>query len=176
MKHFRTSAVILALLAPLVMVRGGEAATYEWTDDGGVVHFTDDQDKIPAKFRKRVKELNIGSDQNVISPAVPAAESSPPPVPPERKITLSEGYWRSKFTNLRKEIKAQEESLSAMKEQELVLNRKRIVYGRTSDRIARNNMVESIAKVEERIRALQEELKTLDKEASDAGVPSEWRQ
>jgi hypothetical protein len=174
MKHFRTAAVTLAFLVPLVMVRGGEAATYEWTDDGGVVHFTDDQEKIPAKFRKRVKELNIGNDQNVISPAAPAQGNTPSSVSPP--ASPSEGSWRLRFANLRKEIKSLEDSLPAMKDQELALNRKRILYGRTSDRIARNNMVESIAKVEERIKALQEELKSLNKEASDAGVPPEWRQ
>jgi hypothetical protein len=30
---------------------------YKWTDENGVLHFTDDKGNIPAKFRKNTKEL-----------------------------------------------------------------------------------------------------------------------
>jgi hypothetical protein len=160
MKHVATAAAILIVLSPFVLARVGEAVTYEWTDEAGVVHFTDDKDKIPAKFLKRVKELNIGSDQNVISPSAPAQENTPLAAPPEKKGTiLSEGYWRSKFTNLRRDIKALEDSLPAMKEQEAVLSRKRIIYGRTSDRIARENMVQSKPRLKKKSRGCRKNLK-----------------
>ena len=56
------------------------------------------------------------------------------------------------------------------------LRRKRVVYGRASDRVAVEKAAEAIAKNEERLNQLQEQLKTLDNEASQADVPSEWRQ
>ncbi len=32
------------------------AELYEWKDDNGVVNFTDNPDKIPAKYLKRVRK------------------------------------------------------------------------------------------------------------------------
>lgn len=32
---------------------------YEWTDDNGVVHFTDDPGKIPSEYRSRVRERKV---------------------------------------------------------------------------------------------------------------------
>jgi len=180
MKHLKSAAVMLIVLAPFVLMPTGEAATYEWTDDAGVVHFTDDQGKIPAKFQKRVKELNI-SDETVNPPPAAAPESPPPAVSlPEKGAAryggFGEAHWRSKFAPLRKEIKSLEESLPAMKDDLDKLRRKRVVYGRTSDRVAVENAVQAIARNEERLKALQESLKNLDNEASLAGVPAEWRQ
>jgi uncharacterized protein DUF4124 len=181
MKHLKSAVAMLIMLAPFVLTQAGETATYEWVDDAGVVHLTDDRGKIPAKFQKRVKELNFGSDEDVKSPAAPVRESAPPEASsPDRGVPLygghGKGYWQARFAALRKEIKTLEEPLPAMKEELLALNRKRVVYGRASDRIAREKAVQTIAQTEERIRALQAELKALDNEASQADVPPEWRQ
>jgi len=181
MKHLRSAAVMLIMLAPFVLASAGEATTYEWTDDAGVVHFTDDQGNIPAKFQKKVKELNIGSDENVISPAAPAPQNTPPEASsPSREADLyggfGERYWRARFATLRGEIKSLEDSLPAKKDDFDKLRHKRVVYGRTSDRVALEKAAQTLAQTEERLKELQEALKTLDNEASQAKVPSEWRQ
>ena len=181
MKHLKSAAVMLIILAPFVLTPAGEAATYEWTDDAGVVHFTDDQGNIPQKYLKKVKELNTGSDENMTSPAAPAPQSTPPEASsPARGAKLYGGYgerqWRLRFITLRGEIKTLEESLPAMKDDLDKLRRKRVVYGRASDRVAVEKAAQAIARNEERLKELQEQLKTLDSEASQADVPSEWRQ
>jgi hypothetical protein len=182
MKHLKSAVVMLIILAPFVLAPAGEAATYEWTDDAGVVHFTDDQGNIPAKFLKKVKELNTGSDEDVKTPPVPAPQSTPPEAssPSNRKVMLYGGYgerhWRLRFATLRGEIKSLEESLPAMKNDLDKLRHKRVVYGRASDRVAVEKAAQAIAQNEERLNQLQEQLKTLDNEASQVDVPSEWRQ
>ena len=182
MKHLKSAVVIFIMLAPFVLTPAGESATYEWVDDAGVVHFTDDQGKIPAKYLKRVKELNSGSHEDVKPPAAaPVPQAAPPSASsPERRVVKpgghGEGYWRSKFAFLRGEIKKLELSLPAMKEELNKLNRKKVVYGRASDRVAREKAAQTVTQAEERIKVLQEELKTLDYEASQADVPPEWRQ
>ena len=50
--------VVLLLLYPL----SASAQTYEWTDDGGTVNFTEDLGKVPKKYRKKVKVL--GADDS----------------------------------------------------------------------------------------------------------------
>jgi uncharacterized protein DUF4124 len=181
MKYLRSAAAMLIMLAPFVLTQAGETATYEWTDDAGVVHFTDDKGNIPQKFLKKVKELNTGSDENVQAPAAPAPQSTPPEASsPARGATLyggyGERYWRTRFATLRGEIKSLEDSLPAMQNDLDKLRRKRVVYGRASDRVAVEKAAQAIAKNEERLKELQEQLKNLDNEASQADVPSEWRQ
>jgi len=182
MKHLKFAVVMLIMLAPFVLTLAGETATYEWVDDGGVVHFTDDKGNIPAKYLKKVKELNSGSDESLKSPtAAPVPQSTPPEASStDRRVIRyggnGEGYWRSRFASLRGEIKILEESLPSMKEELGKLSRKRVVYGRAGDRVARENLARAIARTEDRVKVLQEELKILDNEASQADVPPEWRQ
>lgn len=180
MRYLKSAVVMVIILAPFLLTPAGETATYEWTDDAGVVHFTDDKGNIPQKFLKKVKELNTGSDENVQSPAAPASQETPSSASsPDRGVTLpggkDEGYWRARFASLRKEIKTLEGSLSAMKNDLDKLRRKRVVYGRASDRVAVEKAAQLITRDEERLKELQEALKTLDNEASQADVPSEWR-
>lgn len=43
------------------------AETYRWTDERGVIHFTDSSESIPAKYRKQVK---TGEDITIRNPKV----------------------------------------------------------------------------------------------------------
>ena len=46
-----------ALILPLLIICSAaavDAATYKWTNDKGVVSFTDNLDEVPAKFRQGV--------------------------------------------------------------------------------------------------------------------------
>jgi len=182
MKHLKFAVVMLIMLVPFVLTLAGETATYEWVDDAGVVHFTDDKGTIPAKYLKKVKELNSGSDEYVKPPAAPAPQSTPPEAssPRDSKVMIYGGYsersWRSRFASLRGEIQSLEKALPSMKEELGKLSRKRVVYGRASDRVAREKLFQEIGRTENRIKVLQEELKILDNEASQADVPPEWRQ
>lgn len=56
----------------------GSGADYQWRDDAGVVHFTDDSDRIPDKYLKRAREMEPVSAQKrpeaaVRKPGDPAA-------------------------------------------------------------------------------------------------------
>ena len=48
---------VLIISACLLLISTGitRAETYNWTDEHGVIHFTDSPESIPAKFRKQVK-------------------------------------------------------------------------------------------------------------------------
>lgn len=47
---------------------------YEWTDDAGVIHLTDDVSKIPSKYRGRVQEVTVPDTQ-------PSPENQPSDTP-----------------------------------------------------------------------------------------------
>jgi hypothetical protein len=64
--------VLLLLLYPLT----AGAETYQWTDAGGTVNFTEDLGKVPKKYRKKVKVLGAdeGSAPRVVETAAPEKE------------------------------------------------------------------------------------------------------
>lgn len=89
--------LLLSLLI-LCSAAVADAETYNWTDDQGVVNFTDDPGQIPAKYRskalKKVKDITVPSptrqqeekvlkDELTTPRSVTTPESGPPPAPPD---------------------------------------------------------------------------------------------
>lgn len=171
--------IFLLSFGIMVMVAVAHAATYQWTDNQGGTHFTDDPDKIPAKYRKKVREMNVEpvQEEKRVSPQ-PAAEPVTPPAAKAKSLYggHDEGWWRSAFSALRREMKSIEENLPAKRDNLTKLTRRRTLYHKASDRTAYNALNEEIEKDEARIKELQKKLADLDAEAAKAGVPLEWRQ
>lgn len=154
------------------------AEIYKWEDNQGVVHFTDDQDKIPARYRKKVRALDLRMEEKQAAP-VPATrepsststEASDPGVAPTRDRT----WWQSRFRTLRGEKKLLEDRLPGKREELIQLNRKRAKFSKPVDRIAYKNLDEEIGKDEVRIKNIDKELADLEMEAAKEAVPVEWR-
>jgi hypothetical protein len=155
------------------------AETFEWIDDQGVVHFTDDLNKIPANIRKKmqIKTPAAGDSGGT------AVEKSQPPViavpPPEIKELLYGGYnehwWRSRFTAAQGEIKKSQDLLEVKKQSLVELHRKRVIFQKPSDREAYFALDAEISGDEEKIKTLQAQFAVLQAEADTVGVPQEWR-
>lgn len=62
----------LALSVPLL----AQASTYQWQDDKGVLHFTDNPDRIPEKYLNRAREI-----ESVKPEPKPASPNKAPDVP-----------------------------------------------------------------------------------------------
>jgi len=158
----------------------GQAAFYQWLDAQGVTHFTDNPERIPAKYRSHVKELQL-ADEPAQAPApqtqAPAQVAAPRPVPHAVEYGgHGEGWWRSRYASLRQELKGLEDGLAGKQARLSELRRKRVVYMRAQDREAVNSMQAEISTGELRISELQKDLADLERRATEAGVPSEWRQ
>lgn len=74
----RTSLMVILLLA-LCLPDQVIASTYQWTDDRGVIHFTDDADRIPDRYLKRVREIETKESRKEPGLA-PETQQPPPPV------------------------------------------------------------------------------------------------
>lgn len=175
----KASSLILLVLLQLTALPV-YAAFYQWTDDQGVVHFTDDRDKIPKQYRNRAKEPRIPKGT---APA-PAPAPAPQPAPELSPQVLEqlarpgghdESWWRGRFAALRRELKGLEDSLPLKQEKLVELRRERRIYFRTRDREAVNAMDAEITGVELRIAQLRRQLEELELDAAKAGVPAEWR-
>jgi hypothetical protein len=164
----------------MVIAAVAHAATYEWTDSGGGKHFTDDPDKIPAKYRKKSRELNLepvteGKEKQ------PVVQPEQPPIPKQQKSASlpgghNEAWWRSSFKALRDELKLIQDNLPAKREKLTTLGRKRTLFHKASDRTAYNSLNDEIDRDEARMTELHKQLADLEAEATRAGVPLEWRQ
>lgn len=156
------------------------AAFYQWTDEKGVVHLTDDRDKIPRKYRGRVKELQLPENAAPAPAPAPAPAAAPQPAPqPSEQLSRPGGqdqsWWRGRFAALRGELKSLEDALPQKQEKLSELRRERRIYTRARDRVAVNAMNAEIAADEVRISELRRQLEELEQEAARAGVPAEWR-
>ncbi len=77
------SRVVVAASLFLLLVSAGEKATaqvFEYVDENGRVHFTDNYARVPPKFRDQVEERKMSVGES------PARESSSPG--PSRRTTF----------------------------------------------------------------------------------------
>ncbi len=173
----RCLIVFLVIIAAVSTV---QAATYEWVDSAGVIHFTDDPDRVPAKYRSRAKERESVKGEETVNTSPP--QTGPvvqrPAIPAQRELYggHDEAWWRSAFSALRKEQKTLQDGLPDKKEQLAAIHRRRIIYQKARDRVAYNDLSQQIKGDEARIKELQEKLDALDRDATTSGVPKEWRQ
>ena len=177
LRKFRRVLVVLGVTILWLSISYG--ATYQWVDEKGVVNFTDDPDKIPAKYRKKARKITdlppsapSGASQQGGGSEPPPTGGSSQPAPPGGK---DEQAWRARFSSLRAEIKALRDGLPKKEEELVQLRRKRVIYKGAQERVAYYAKKEEIEQDEARIKELEAQLAALDQEAAKAGVPLEWR-
>ncbi|WP_224983211.1 DUF4124 domain-containing protein [Geomonas agri] len=78
MRRTTMVATVLLIAAPALVFCG----TYQWRDDAGTVHFTDDTDRIPDKYLKRAQEVDPAS---AAKPATSAPKQETSSIPSTAK-------------------------------------------------------------------------------------------
>lgn len=153
-----------------------EAGVYQWEDSQGVVHFTDDQEKIPARYRKKAMER--AGDEERQAPAADATKKPAPSAIPDTaaaETSPKRELWQGRFRSLRSE-KAMLENRLTVKRQELTdAQWRKRKFGKPGNRSEVTEIDEQISRDETRIKELDQALADLDIEASKAAVPLEWR-
>jgi hypothetical protein len=177
-------AALLIMMTFMYSLSAG-AATYEWTDNKGVVNFTDNPDKIPPQYlKKAIKRPSITGAQ-AGSTAEGINQGQAPVAPGQEPATQNsanlygghdQSWWQSRFASIRDELKAIQDGLAGKKDDLLDLRRALTLYGAGHDRKAYYDKLEEIKNDEAREIELREQLKNLDIEASRAAVPLGWRQ
>lgn len=173
----------LFILVLLISV-SAHAAMYEWTDDKGVVNFTDNPAKIPGKYLKRVKKrpsINVDTTKTVTAPTGESGQTAPKPAAAavsEAGVLYgghNEDWWRSEFGTLRGEMKTIQDGLPGKRDALEQARRTLTLYTYPSNRQAYYDLLDDIRKDESRLGALETQLESLDIEAAKAGVPLDWR-
>ena len=116
--------ILLVGMITLPFVAGGQE-TYQWVDEKGTVHFTDDVGKIPEKYQDQVKKKESPREPAPAPTPTPPSSSRPPvgkPLPPpqatgvEKKDILGRGedWWRDKAMEWKQKlVKAQKDYADA---------------------------------------------------------------
>jgi hypothetical protein len=157
------------------------ATVYEWVDNQGIVHMTDDPDKVPARYRKVMKARDIDTGGSAAPAAEPkgAVPSSEAGLPEEPEVLLYGGrnvrWWLGTFREARENIEKHNAQIAGKKKKLEQLRRKRVLYQKPSDRVAYYALMDEIARDEEQVKVLQKNLDDLESQADKAGVPQHWR-
>jgi Domain of unknown function (DUF4124) len=193
----------IALLMVMFACSAAQAEVYEWLDGQGVVHLTDQLDKVPARYREKVKRRESASSEKVEVSPTPAPHPMTESAPREEKVELYGGHdrnwWQANFKALRVERKDIQDKLPEKKETLAKLHHQWVVsMGRTpkngeSTSDPANYLTQSalstpgkhreayydkkaeIEKDEARITEIGQQLDSLEADADRGGVPFEWR-
>ena len=94
-----------------------QAATYQWRDDEGVTHFTDNPDRVPARYIPRAKELP--SIRGEVKGPSPASSTATPPAARSVPVTdqADRNRWQAEYGRLRNELKTIQDGLPGKKEE-----------------------------------------------------------
>jgi hypothetical protein len=158
------------------------AAMYEWTDNNGVVNFTDNPEKIPAKYLKRVKKRPSITVRETAAPAEKVQEQVTPAADAVAQKSAKlfaghdEAWWRYRYSSIRNELKELRDGLPDKKNELIGLRRMMTIHQSGRDRKAYYDKMAEIEKDEAREKELTEQLNALDVDAAKAGIPTEWRQ
>ena len=174
----------LSILSLLLVFTGqySVAATYKWVDSSGVMHFSDNPESVPLKYRNQVKNLDTSGSVVVSDPS--AVNPEPVLQPDSSRSTQEEpagaikgkDYWQMRFLAIKLEQKGLKANLETNKGKLTEARHKWLTTQRRADRQALNQIEDDMARDEGRIKELDKKLEELDAEATRSAVPFEWRQ
>ncbi len=182
------SSGAMRALALVVVVGAGSAfaqTVYSWEDKDGV-HYTDDAAQVPAKAKNRTEEKMEASRPAAAakpeSATAAAKDARAAQVAQAQSDAETERQWRERFITLRRRIDTQRDLVARLRVVQANAARVTCVpqqlNGHTFpcppnyeyDRVSTQLAVEQT-----RLEEAERELEQLDREASYAGVPREWR-
>lgn len=168
---------VIAVFCAAVLCYGSAAVAdlYQWTDSEGVLHITNDMEKVPQEYRLKIKTYKSTAPKESAPPQPSAA-------PPKEKGSELYGdhtldWWMQTFRKKNEEIQALEASY---------YNKKQFIdlfeSGRRFGQIYGNKEVETynsykleIPEDENRVKALKDDLQELRRQATIVGVPRSIR-
>lgn len=172
--------MITTILVLIIIPCKSSGDIFRWIDDEGVIHFTDDMNKIPAEYRKKVERRAVPKErgnEKVSSPAVV-------PEPLEKKIeikqpstAMGEEDWRAAFQRLSHEIQARKEELDKKKAFIKEIERRRNMAFYIPNRIVSDEdaalyekYIKEVSEDEKKIEELEKQLTDLKERAKKAGI------
>jgi hypothetical protein len=149
---------------------------YEWTDENGVVHFTDNLGQVPSRYRpnvrerkikvRRRKQVDVPTEQHAEEPAKIGTGSEREA--PDGPRSWDPDRWREEQRKLVRDYEAAMQAYT-------VVSRERVVSMAEGAPPARmSELQEKRRALAERLRRLAERIKALPDRVREAGGSSTW--
>lgn len=165
-----------------------DSGAYQWVDDNGTVHFTDNSMNIPQKKMNKVRRR--ASLKGSVSPSSPPHESSSAGATIRLKPMMygghDENWWRGRFAGLGAQIQKIKDAIPEKEARLRELHFKKVASNAVGmsagvsgnprqNKTAYLSLHAEIKADEERMASLEKELEDLKREASSFGVPQAWQ-
>jgi len=169
----RSFLAVLLLVLLCSTIASGQL--YEWTDDRGSVSFTDDPDRIPAKYRNRAKPreetMKEAPDPRGTERGKPAAM---PEAPPAVRPRLYDGrvlsWWQSMYADRVKQLEGLKGEFARLQEEQNIARRKKVTMGRQSDRKLLAEKKDEVAAKEVQVQSAENDLAEFKAYAERSGL------
>lgn len=187
-----TLALAGAALAQTPAQTGKEddGAVYEWVDDQGQSHFTDDRGSIPQRYRAKARKLDTPPNTRIRNDA-PATGSRGADVPDRgspaytgidrdepdggaRDERTEEQKWRDEFQSRRQRIAELEKQIA---DDRALLQGQALAPRMTPTGFHSQapEVEQRVARNEQELARLRQELDDVERRAREESVPLEWR-
>lgn len=87
------------LLFLLLLVSSAHGEVFTWTDSRGTAHYTNSLYEVPARYRAKVKVLNLGPEPKADGAA--SAQQAPQPAQPAMPVAVEQPKSRPTLTRER---------------------------------------------------------------------------
>jgi hypothetical protein len=173
--------VLIILSASVIFVSGLDAATiYRWTDNKGIIHMTDEAEKVPPAYRDQAKKETFEDSPKsaVVPPSGLVPEKSE--VGSFSPLSQNEAYWRDRarpWNQKLAEAKTNYENVNQKyQEKSEQLSQKRF-GSRTQykmDIVELDKLNVERKKYETEMNEASDMLKKISREAEEARANPEW--
>lgn len=170
--------IIFLLIVPSLQAE----PIYKWIDKSGVVHFTDDLEKVPMQYRDQIQKIEPREEKKDVQKGEPLfVPSSATPTVREKKETdiygRDEAWWRERVRPWREQLREATENLENARrkfaDKTVEMGRKGLV-SRARYQIEAEKYDQEKKKYEAQIAEAQEMLEKLSREAEEAKANPEW--
>ena len=163
---------ILFVLLFMLVTNHSFGEVYKWIDDKGGVHFTDDMNQIPEKYRPKIESLGTLEERGQTLPKK-KEESS------RDRLGKGEDHWKGRVEEWNRKLKEAQEKVNSLrvKYNEITekFNESRNSVERTSLRKEREQLKNEMDKYKMQIDEAKDMLeKKIPAEAAIFGAKPEW--
>jgi|SRR3990172_8370818 len=150
---------------------------YEWTDDNGTVHISDNLGGVPEQYRRRVRKRleqpakqEPGRQEQVAPQPAPQPEEETDQEAGKEEWRLKIRDWKERLANAQKRYKALEEERSA-----IIMTGGAMTYAPPAYRVRAAELEEEMNQVQKEIEEARNMIDVvIPDEARRAGVPPGW--
>lgn len=149
---------------------------YQWIDDKGIAHVTDNLGKVPTKYRKKVLMLEQSPGEKEPAQTQPRVAE-----PPRADESANEGYAKAEWQQRMKDAQVR---LADAQRRYQELDKKRtealgkwggVASGQLEGRMEAEQIAEQMKQVQKEIDDTRNQIDTvIPEEARKAGVPPGW--